>query len=394
MDLCNNAVPTDYKDLTIVGFKLPGRDIEKMPENDNMTNDFAPALYYNLSNEEKLQLPSYKEYVSGFSLSETQGVKKGQLTEKTRDEVTYCIKKKGAKQPDMLTVVNTNLGTIAGTAVPDAATTPRSKAPTEEAPKRDLRSVTPKMNMRPATPSSAAPKMIINEGSRKIVAVPVDRKTGKRRDNRKDNRKDKWKIKSKLLDKTQEQQEEQQIIEPHYPQRAYRITEYTETQNTEPQEYPTIYEGDQIQVYEPIHEVVLTLKQEDPIEIPQEIKDGVGLVVGALQNGIGQVTGALQNGVGQVVGALQSGVGQVIGALQNNGGSVLPDNGSGALPDNGSGVPQDNGGDVLQDNDGGVLPIHMEGIKPSEGRKPLFALKTRAAFDRYIKLLDSIEANN
>lgn len=86
--------------------------------------------------------------------------------------------------------------------------------------------------------------------------------------------------------------------------------------------------------------------------------------------------GALQNnGVGRVIGALQNnGASQVIGALLNKGGDQM------------MGAPQDNGG--------GQLAALEESGQPSKRRKPLFALKTRADFDRYIKLLDSIEANN
>lgn len=76
MDLCNNAVPTDYNNLTIKGFKLFDKEITKNEE-DNLVNDFAPALYYNLSNQEKLSRPSYEKYVSGFSLSATETNTKG-----------------------------------------------------------------------------------------------------------------------------------------------------------------------------------------------------------------------------------------------------------------------------------------------------------------------------
>ena len=76
MDLCNNAVPTDYNNLTIEGFELSDETITKNDE-DNLVNDFAPALFYNLSNQEKLHSPSYERYVSGFSFSAANNIKKG-----------------------------------------------------------------------------------------------------------------------------------------------------------------------------------------------------------------------------------------------------------------------------------------------------------------------------
>ena len=95
MDLCNNAVPTDYNNLIITGFSLSGTGFKK-DDDDNLTNDFAPALYYNLSNQEKLSRPSYEKYVSGFSLSATETNKEGYPRTKIVKAVFY---KKDQKEP-------------------------------------------------------------------------------------------------------------------------------------------------------------------------------------------------------------------------------------------------------------------------------------------------------
>lgn len=220
MELCNNAVPTDFTDLTIVGFELPSKKIEKTAENDNLTNDFAPGLYYNLSNQEKLSMPSYKEYVSGFSLSETKGVKIGGMSDPKVNEITYYVKAKGQQDPEKITVKSIKKGTITHTEAP------------EEAPK-------------------AAPK-----------AVPA--------------------------------------AAPRVTRRVVR------------KRVPKVVREDET------HPV-----------IDQEIKDGVGLVIGALQ-----MNGPV------------------------------------------------------------ALGTTVEGVIESKMRKPLFAMKTRTAFDRYIKTLDSIDQNN
>ena len=125
MDLCNNAVPSDYKDLVVTGFKLPGTEIEKESGEYNLTNDFAPGLYYNLSNQEKLSTPSYKEYVSGFSLSVTQEVTKGAAQGKD-PVINYCIKTKGQQEPAAITVTNVLEGTIEHSEAPARAAAPEA----------------------------------------------------------------------------------------------------------------------------------------------------------------------------------------------------------------------------------------------------------------------------
>lgn len=106
MDLCNNAVPTDYNNLIITGFKLAEKEFKK-EDADNLTNDFAPALYYNLSNQEKLHKPSYEKYVSGFSLSASEINSTGN---KHQGKVGKCFYKKGSNEaiPGITFIENSN----------------------------------------------------------------------------------------------------------------------------------------------------------------------------------------------------------------------------------------------------------------------------------------------
>jgi hypothetical protein len=136
MDLCNNAVPTDYRNLTIKGFTLSGDKLSKEADDDNLSNDFAPGLYYNLTNKEKLSTPSYKKYVSGFSLSATEGVDKGFIFNETIEK-GFCMKKKGSEKPQDITVNQTTEGTLQPTS--NAAPTPVT--PTTETPTPEVRPV-------------------------------------------------------------------------------------------------------------------------------------------------------------------------------------------------------------------------------------------------------------
>ncbi|MBP5335827.1 MAG: S1 RNA-binding domain-containing protein [Bacteroidales bacterium] len=65
MDLCNDAVPSDYDSLKLS--VLNGQVLEKAALEQN---DFAPALYKKMSIKEKLDSESYVKYNSGFTLNE------------------------------------------------------------------------------------------------------------------------------------------------------------------------------------------------------------------------------------------------------------------------------------------------------------------------------------
>lgn len=65
LDMCNNAVPTDYNSIRIQYIKIENDRME-MDDENLMVNEFAPALYYSMSHREKLKSPSYVSYNSGF----------------------------------------------------------------------------------------------------------------------------------------------------------------------------------------------------------------------------------------------------------------------------------------------------------------------------------------
>ncbi len=65
LDMCNNAVPTDYNSIRIQYIKIENDRME-MDDENWMVNEFAPALYYSMSHREKLKSPSYVSYNSGF----------------------------------------------------------------------------------------------------------------------------------------------------------------------------------------------------------------------------------------------------------------------------------------------------------------------------------------
>ena len=84
MDICNDAVPTDYDILTfseVNGLK-PGAF-------KNEENDFAPVLYKNLTIKEKLSSESYVKYVSGFTMDERENCRCLGRTQEIRRNIQY-----------------------------------------------------------------------------------------------------------------------------------------------------------------------------------------------------------------------------------------------------------------------------------------------------------------
>lgn len=69
MDLCNNAVPTDYDNLRMSSIKFGGEPCVKEEEIETLDNDFAPSLFFNMTQKEKLSSPSYEQYNSGFTVN-------------------------------------------------------------------------------------------------------------------------------------------------------------------------------------------------------------------------------------------------------------------------------------------------------------------------------------
>lgn len=68
MDICNNARPVDYNALEVVDVKL-GETKYSGSSISIQKNDFAPALYKNMSVHDKISSPSYVKYNSGFTVS-------------------------------------------------------------------------------------------------------------------------------------------------------------------------------------------------------------------------------------------------------------------------------------------------------------------------------------
>lgn len=66
LDLCNNAVPSDCNWVYIKNIQF---DDECVSNYEKLENDFAPSLYYNMTQKEKLSSPSYEKHVSGFSVN-------------------------------------------------------------------------------------------------------------------------------------------------------------------------------------------------------------------------------------------------------------------------------------------------------------------------------------
>ena len=83
MDLCNNAVPTDCNEIVLDQVTLNGNVYQIINKSDKynetqdkqkrqnaigetIASDFAPALYVQMTNDEKLMSQSYEQYASGF----------------------------------------------------------------------------------------------------------------------------------------------------------------------------------------------------------------------------------------------------------------------------------------------------------------------------------------
>ena len=104
MDLCNDAVPSDYDylRLTYVNRDPAGKDIIEQ-------NDFAPALYKRMTIKEKLDSESYVKYNSGFTLNEKDKLQsKGQET---------LLKRTIKYETRSLAQTSSSLGSTRGTAL-------------------------------------------------------------------------------------------------------------------------------------------------------------------------------------------------------------------------------------------------------------------------------------
>lgn len=98
MELCNNAVPTDFNEIRLDKVEMNGKSYEiinksakfdetkdeelvKRAIGETIDADFAPALYRVMENDQKLKSPSYVKYPSGFSMRNSNDRKFGETKE-------------------------------------------------------------------------------------------------------------------------------------------------------------------------------------------------------------------------------------------------------------------------------------------------------------------------
>lgn len=74
MDLCNDALPKDYTSFRLKKVSIIADNEEFSLETSCLNNDFAPSLYKELSNEERLSYPSYESVTSGFEAKDNNAV--------------------------------------------------------------------------------------------------------------------------------------------------------------------------------------------------------------------------------------------------------------------------------------------------------------------------------
>lgn len=74
MDLCNDALPEDYTSFRLKKVSIIADNEEFSLETSCLNNDFAPSLYKELSNEERLSNPSYESVTSGFEAKDNKAV--------------------------------------------------------------------------------------------------------------------------------------------------------------------------------------------------------------------------------------------------------------------------------------------------------------------------------
>lgn len=74
MDLCNDALPGDFTSFRLKKVSIIADNEEFSLETSCLNNDFAPSLYKELSNEERLSNPSYESVTSGFEAKDNNAV--------------------------------------------------------------------------------------------------------------------------------------------------------------------------------------------------------------------------------------------------------------------------------------------------------------------------------
>ena len=74
MGLCNDALPEDFTSFRLKKVSIIADNKEFSLETSYLNNDFAPSLYKELSNEERLSNPSYESVTSGFEAKDNNAV--------------------------------------------------------------------------------------------------------------------------------------------------------------------------------------------------------------------------------------------------------------------------------------------------------------------------------
>ena len=74
MKYCNDALPADYTSFRLKKVSIIADKEEFSLETSCLNNDFAPSLYKELSNEERLSNPSYESVTSGFEAKDNNAV--------------------------------------------------------------------------------------------------------------------------------------------------------------------------------------------------------------------------------------------------------------------------------------------------------------------------------
>lgn len=74
MGLCNDALPEDFTSFRLKKVSIIADKEEFSLETSCLNNDFAPSLYKELSNEERLSNPSYESVTSGFEAKDNNAV--------------------------------------------------------------------------------------------------------------------------------------------------------------------------------------------------------------------------------------------------------------------------------------------------------------------------------
>ena len=127
MQLCNNAVPTDCNEIVLDQVVLNNRSYEiinrsqkydetkdaqkqKNAIGQTIETDFAPALYLQMDNEEKLNSPSYVKQPCGFAMRNNSERKMGNTNECDLGAYEVFIRNGNGSQKSSVAVASSSTG--------------------------------------------------------------------------------------------------------------------------------------------------------------------------------------------------------------------------------------------------------------------------------------------